>query len=125
MIVENLKNRVINVGVDLIPGVNTLSGIKQETFLKEIETVERYQDLGIIKIRDKDVSKPTENILDLNTNEALSIIKNTFHVEKLEEMIDEEIGGKNRSSIIRAIERQIKTVHSKEKKKESEQKTED
>lgn len=120
MIVENLKSRVITCGVDLVPGINTLNEKQKKIFLAEIETAERYQDNNIIEVHDKDTTKLDANILDLNVKETIAFIKKTYHVEKLEELIDEESEGKSRGSVIKAIEKQIALVHSMAKKKEKE-----
>ena len=125
MLVENHKKRVIQVGVDLVPGVNTLNKDQTEIFLKEIETAERYQENGIITVLDKDVTKLDTNILDLSVKEITKIIKKTFHVKELETLMDEETEGKGRGSVIKAIENQITFVHSQIKDDKDKDKNKD
>ena len=116
MLVENLKSRVITVGVNLKPGVNTLRGKNEKTFMKEIETAERYSELGIIKFLDKDVLNLTEDILDLPIKEAIPLIKNTFDTKELKRLKIDETKDKERGGILGAIESQMQLIHSKSKK---------
>jgi len=118
MIVRNNKKRVITVGVNLTPGVNTLNKKDEEIFMKEIETAERYAELKIITFMDKDVINTVTDITSLPTKEALPLIKETLDVKQLGSMFDSESNGKSRNSIIAAIEKQIDIVRASQKKKD-------
>lgn len=110
MIVKNNKERVITIGVNLIPGVNTLTGKDEERFMKQVESAERFAELGIIEFLDKDTRQFTQSILDLNVKEALVLIKETLDIPELRGMIIREAKDKNRSTVITAIKEQLSMI---------------
>lgn len=113
MLVHNKGRFIRHFGsVRLIPGVNQITDEAAKELSKELE---KPLNKALVDSREivlpEGKSKNTSNqITELNANDAIGLVQDTFDKELLEKFLeDEEASSKKRVSVVKAIQEQIET----------------
>ena len=108
MIVKNLGNYIRHFGdVRLIPGTNKLNENDTELFK---ESLKHPLNKVLLDNEEIEYECETESISDMSAKDAEKAVKDTYDLSLLDEFLDDEEAGKKRSTIIKAIESQIKSI---------------
>lgn len=106
MLVQNKGELVRIIGVRLVPGVNNLSAADSKKYADEAQLpLNKYLiDHGEIAV----VSPG--NISSVSPEKAVQLVNDTFDLGLLDQFIKDEAAGKNRKTVIDAINTQIDSI---------------
>lgn len=112
MLVKNKTVRLICFGnkQKLIPGMNDLSGLKPHELKALMPMLKEHEEKGNIEMPEMDIDDDfAEGVLEaLSAADAVKLIKETYDHDTLLEMQEEEKGGKERATVLKALANQIK-----------------
>lgn len=106
MIVKNKTLRVIKIkDVNLLPGMNEVPDALVKRFKKGFDLHVERRSIEMPKLEIED--DLDEGIGAYKANDAISLIEETHAEDKLKEYLEQEKAGKNRKSVVEALEKKI------------------
>ncbi len=106
MLVHNKGNYTRHAaGVMVIPGVNTIEDAEFENFSKHPLIISLIRS-GEIVVPEGISENKAQSLKDLNADDAIELVKDTFSVEYLESLKVDE----SRKTVLAAIDAQIKAI---------------
>jgi hypothetical protein len=128
MILKNKMTRVVRIGgVTLMPGANTLDEKQEEGLRLYGEAVKERVDNGVFELMDMDLDEFLDgtgngitDITELNTREAVALVKETVDMSTLRAFQNAESEGEDRKGVQTAIEKQVAKVEEMAKDEDEE-----
>ena len=117
MLIHNKGNYVRHIGTMLVPGVTRLSPSDAEAFQEAVKLplnkkLIEAKEIEIVKEdnNESDEASTVSSISELNADKAILLIKDTFDLGLLGAWGVEEAEGKNRKTVLDAINDQIESI---------------
>lgn len=112
MIVHNKGDLVRHIGVRLLPGANKLLAFQEAAFNQASEhKLNKFLiDSGEIEVVGNEKKEKADSFSDLNADKAIALASDTFELSVLDVFLKEEADGKNRKTVLEAIDAQITKI---------------
>ena len=125
MVLNNKLKRVVRLNrITLVPGANTLDEAQTEALRAVADQVKERVTRGAFELMDMDMDEFTSgeagaaNVTEMNTRNAVEVIRETVDVKTLEKFQEQEEEGAERKGVLSAIEKQLDKVEAAVKRED-------